>query len=242
MDRLKQAFRLIFPNKCIICRKIIENEIEDYLCDKCYTSFHRLQTDLLVDKEKEFITHKQPSEELDLGYMEDYKTGRIAQVISLFPYRDEYRKSVLRWKYGGIRKYAKAYADLFVNDFNALERYDIEAIIPVPLAPSRKRKRGFNQALDLAAELGKLSGVPVYDCLIRNRNTKPQSKCTKEERSKNMKNVVEIKTDIQLPCVKRVAIIDDIYTTGATAKACITALQKLKQFRDTAFFLFIVCK
>ena len=241
---MEQISRVLYPSKCIICREILEEKAADYLCDRCYAIFHRLQTDKLLEKERALTSLKVPVEEVEIeqGNIVSYRIGKIEKVISLFPYRDNYRKSVLRWKYGGIRKYAKAYADLFVNDLNMVYIYNVEAVIPVPLAPLRQRKRGFNQALDLALELGKAAHIPVYDCLRRNRNTKPQSKCTKEERSKNMQGVIEVKKNMELPSVKRVAIIDDIYTTGATAKACVTALQKLEVYKNTIFFLFVVCK
>ena len=165
----------------------------------------------------------------------------IKRIVGLFPYCDYYRKAIMRWKYHGIRRYAKGYADLFVNELVAPYILELDAFIPVPLAPSRAKKRGFNQAKDLAGEMTLLTKIPMYDCLIRTRDTKPQVECTKEERSKNVKGSIAINQKFELPQLRRVAIVDDIYTTGSTAKECIKILQQVYAMKDATFYLLVVC-
>ena len=97
--------------------------------------------------------------------------------------------------------------------------------IPVPLHPSRRRKRGFNQAEILAEELGKLCGIPVEtDVLFRIRKTAPQKVLGREGRMKNLRGAFGVSAGWN-PC-GNVLLIDDIYTTGATLERAAAVLKK----------------
>lgn len=195
--------------------------LRNHLCPKCGRPYHTGNATCIYCKQEEM--------------------KGIEQMIALFPYTDCCRKAVLRWKYKGIRKYARGYADLFVNDLCVLEKLQIDGLVPVPLAPNRQRKRGFNQSLDLAKEISKLTSIPVYDCLVRNKNTKPQSECTKKERSQNIKGSIELKKADVFPELRQIAIIDDIYTTGATVKECIKVIRQEIRIKNEKIYLLIVC-
>lgn len=235
MERfLRQLKHLVYPEKCMVCRKLLSGEVEQVVCDGCYS--HLLKGNLCKRCGRPYKIGEEGC--LCCEVEEEPLTE---QVVGLFPYRDHFRKSVLRWKYQGIRKYARGYADLFVNDLGTIALLDIDAFIPVPLAPSRAKKRGFNQAKDLSREMSKLTGVPVYDCLVRTRDTRPQAECSKEQRSKNVKGSIAINPKLPLPHLRRVAIVDDIYTTGSTAKECIKILKQEYAMKDAAFYLLVVC-
>jgi len=169
-----------------------------------------------------------------------YQASENDCVYALFPYNNQYRKAVLRWKYRGIRKYAKIYANLLVNDLCFLNQINIDALVPVPLSASRQRKRGFNQALDLANEISKLTDIPVYDILKRSRNTKPQSKCSKKERLQNLKGSMSLK-DKAFKEISSIALVDDIYTTGATIRECIRAIQEKQSSSKLTIYVIVVC-
>lgn len=97
--------------------------------------------------------------------------------------------------------------------------------MPVPLHPSRKRKRGYNQAQILAEEIGKILEIPVDSkSLIRTRKTSPQKKLGHKERKKNLKHAFAVKHTFQT--VKRVLLVDDIYTTGNTIDAVSNVLKQ----------------
>lgn len=224
----------IYPSKCMLCRQILEAETEGHLCEKCYTKVLRNH---LCQK----CGRPYGLGESSCTFCKKEELGEIEQIVALFPYKDYFRQAVLRWKYKGIRKYAKGYADLFVNDLCFTEKFQVDALVPVPLAPSRERMRGFNQSLDLAHEISKLTGIPVHDLLTRKKDTKPQSKCTREERLSNIKGCIQIKNVKDLPELKRIAIIDDIYTTGATIKDCIRAIREELPIKNEQIYLLIVC-
>lgn len=235
MERfLGQLKQLVYPKKCVVCRKLIDEKMAQMVCDSCYS--HLLKENLCKRCGRPY---KVGEEGCLCCEMEEEPL--IQKIVGLFPYGDAFRKSVLRWKYQGIRKYAKGYADLFVNELGTVAVLEIDAFIPVPLAPSRDKKRGFNQAKDLSREMSKLTGVPVYDCLVRTRDTRPQTECSKEQRSKNVKGSIAINSKLPLPHLRRVAIVDDIYTTGSTAKECIKILKQEYAMKDTAFYLLVVC-
>ena len=226
--------KLIYPNKCIVCRTLLETESEGYLCDKCYSFV--LRNHLCPKCGRPYNIGDK-----DCAYCKTEDVNDITQIIALFPYKDHFRKSVLRWKYNGLRKYAKGYADIFVGDLCAVDKLQIEGLVPVPISTSRKRKRGFNQALDLAEEISKLTGVKVYENLRRTKETKPQSKCTKKERLSNLKDSIGIKKDSDGITLNNIAIIDDIYTTGATIKECIKAIKRQEVLKNAKIYVLIVC-
>ena len=235
MDKvLRRLKNLIYPNKCIICRRLLYAEIEQVLCERCYS--HLLKENLCSRCGRPYKIGKE-----DCLCCEEEEEPIVKRTVGLFPYGDNYRKAVLRWKYRGIRRYAKGYADLFVNDMAVPAVLELDAFIPVPLAPSRARKRGFNQAKDLASEMTLLTNIPTYDCLLRTRDTRPQAECSKAERNKNVKGSIAVNQKFVLPQLRRVAIVDDIYTTGSTAKECIKILKQEYAMKDAEFYLLVVC-
>lgn len=96
----------------------------------------------------------------------------------------------------------------------------------VPLHPKRLRERGYNQSQLLAKELAKLSGLPLLeDCLIRVRHSTPQARTTTvSERRKNVAGVFSCPN--QRLEGKKVLLIDDVSTSGATLDDCARALKE----------------
>lgn len=234
---INELLGLIFPNKCILCRKILDDMDGEYICNLCYDKFNTERQQLLrEDQVLQSDLYDQLEDEFEV--LED----RPRQIVALFPYTNEYRKSILRWKYRGVRKYAKGFAQLLVAEQKAFEKVLVDVMIPVPLAPSRMRKRGFNQAFDLAREIGKLEDIPIWDCLKRVKDTKPQAACSKEERYSNIQGSIAV---IQEKCTRDVnyaVLIDDIYTTGSTVKECIKVLKKQYAFRNAKIAVVVVGK
>ncbi len=105
-------------------------------------------------------------------------------------------------------------------------RAERAALVPVPLAPVRKRERGFNQAECLAAALAPHWDVPVWnDVLARSRSTRTQTRLTPEERSANVRHAFGVPDGARDRVRGRhLVIVDDVVTTGATLNACAAAL------------------
>jgi ComF family protein len=96
----------------------------------------------------------------------------------------------------------------------------VEAIIPVPLHPKRKRARGFDQAKVLAKELSKLKELPLENLVLRKvKNVLPQTSLEREERMKNVRGAYTVLKSGKIRG-KTVLLVDDVYTTGSTLKEC----------------------
>ena len=100
-----------------------------------------------------------------------------------------------------------------------------DAIVPVPLHPTRKREREFNQAEVLALSAGKRLGLPVADCLRRTRYTLTQTHFHREERFGNLEGAFALKPGARVEG-KVLALVDDVLTTGSTADACARVLRE----------------
>ncbi len=105
---------------------------------------------------------------------------------------------------------------------------DIDYIIPVPLHPKKKRKRGYNQVSLFGENLAKhLNTTFLEGVLIKTANTKTQTKKGRINRWQSPKKLYEL-TDTSILENKNVLLIDDVITTGATMEICAKALQKTR--------------
>lgn len=139
-----------------------------------------------------------------------YNRGR-----ALYEYKDV-AAAIYRFKYQNRREYAAFFGEEMAKMLHTeIREWNVEALIPVPLHKKRRNKRGFNQSELLARELGKRLSIPVCSKLvIRCRNTTPQKCLNAIERQNNLKKAFKIiGNDVKL---KKVIIVDDIYTTGET--------------------------
>lgn len=204
---------LIYPVRCPFCDRPVLPK-EGYVCDKCRENIRVVRQPYcmkcgkpLRQEEKEYCG--------DCNRIEHgYDRGRF-----LLVYEGRVRESVYRFKYGKRREYAKAYGQWMeqeLGEFVRLIRPD--ALIPVPLHKKRFRKRGYNQAEELAKEIGRRMKVPVYTSYVqREKNTKPQKELDFSGRQNNLKKAFKItRNDVKL---NTTIIIDDIYTTGSTVDA-----------------------
>jgi ComF family protein len=126
-------------------------------------------------------------------------------------------------KFNGERVYARVLGALLANTFRALRQPPPQLIVPVPLHPQRYRDRGFNQAYELAKFAAAPLGVPVdARCLVRKLPTLEQSSLSSPaQRRKNVRGAFAVVRPVQ---AERVALLDDVLTTGSTALAAAQAL------------------
>lgn len=100
-------------------------------------------------------------------------------------------------------------------------------IVPVPLHKKRQNLRGFNQASLLGNLVAQKLGLSFNEVLIRVKNTKPQFSLKSEDRRHNIQGAFELKKDKKVKD-KKILLIDDVWTTGATLKECTKILKKNK--------------
>lgn len=129
-------------------------------------------------------------------------------------------------KYQYVSTLAAPLAELLVKRLDKVRWLDNFCLVPVPLHKRRERERGFNQAFLLADQLAGQLNLPVLDCLVRKRYTKPQVNLGREDRLKNVVDVFNLKA-ASLPLVNQnILLIDDVYTTGATMSECAKVLRQ----------------
>ena len=139
------------------------------------------------------------------------------------------------FKYKGKIQLAAPLAELLQTTFRRFWDQDsIDMIMPVPLHIKRLRKRGFNQAYLLVRNWNKAAGQNPTgrpgirierDVLVRTVSTAPQSSLGRAERAANIKNAFTL-TDPDRIIGKRILLVDDVYTTGATVDECARILLK----------------
>lgn len=188
-------FSLLFPRKCTLCRKLLSKNETD-LCHHCRTHA------------PEFTRAK-----INIPF--------LAHWDAVWYYKDDVRSSIHRFKFGNIRSYADVYARLLAAK---LQDTQFDVLTWVPTSALRKLKRGYDQSALIARELGRGLGMPAKRTLKKIRNTPPQSGL--KDAAQRRANVMGAyrATDRQLIAGKRILLIDDVVTTGATASECARTL------------------
>ena len=139
-------------------------------------------------------------------------------------YEGDVRESLLRYKFGGISSYADIYAEFIAKCVDENE-ISCDIITWVPLSAKRFRRRGYDQAKLIADELSKLTGIECLNLLRKNRNNPAQSGTgTAEKRRANVAGVYSSKNSAYISG-KKILIVDDIVTTGATLSECARVLK-----------------
>ena len=140
------------------------------------------------------------------------------------------RQSILRFKYGRNMRAGKTLAGLAARHFSRAQQQsagpaeDYDLVIPVPLHLTRLRWRGFNQSLILARAIGRRLNTSVDPWLLsRTRPTRPQTQLSREDRRANVQGAFRVNTSA-LVKGKRLLLVDDVYTSGATVEECARTL------------------
>lgn len=141
--------------------------------------------------------------------------------INVFPYTEEYRHAVLRYKFSGQRYLARSLA-LYMKEAvrENLPDVQIDCVTFVPVFKDKKFK--FNHSERLAKYLAKYLSLPCRELLIKTVKTAKQHELSYEMRKSNIKNAFAPTADLSGKCV---LIVDDIITTGNTLSECIRVLR-----------------
>jgi competence protein ComFC len=143
-------------------------------------------------------------------------SGAPESIFSTFEYKGLVRKCIMSSKYRSklfapLKILAKEAADIASKCDITYEDF---AITPIPLGAKRARERGFNQAGLIAKAVAERFSISYQDSiLVRNKETKAQHKKTRQERFKNLENAFIVKKRLK---GRKILVVDDICTTGAT--------------------------
>ena len=190
---------LLYPPKCMLCSRFLESS-DDALCGRC--------------------THNLPECEGTLASVAYFK-----KAVAPFYYESPIREAILRFKFHGMQTYAKQFAAwmaVWVRDKLAGE-YDI--ISWVPCSSLRRWQRGFDQAELLAKELARVLGAEAIPTLKKTKHNRKQSQTgSAAQRRANVLGVYRV-IDPAMVAGKRILLVDDVLTTGATLSECGKMLQ-----------------
>lgn len=145
--------------------------------------------------------------------------------VSAFDYAEPVNKLITALKYEGKRYISRIFAQDLCNIYNK-NFLNCDFVLYVPMTASREKTRGYNQARLLAEEFSYLSGVPVeHDIVYKRRETVRQATLSFAERQKNLRGSFGVRNRKRLEG-KRVLLIDDVMTTGATVESVCYLLKK----------------
>jgi ComF family protein len=221
---------LLFPPFCPVCRARLAAGRRDPLCGPCWVRLERITGPVCRLCGLPLPRFAAPRAEIPAGAGPLCGACRLARpgfsaARSAARYGDVVREAIHAFKFGGRRALAAPLGDLLAGtDARSLDGGPVEVLVPVPLHPRRRRERGFNQAELLAARLGRAWGLPVATgVLIRTAATQPQTALTAAARRHNVRGAFAARRPADIRG-RRVLLVDDIMTTGATAGECATCL------------------
>ncbi len=203
--------QLFFPHVCAGCSSDQLGQ-QSQICIQCLQGLHYTQFSAYVNNpvEKKFI-------------------GRVpvqkATAQFYFSKSSVLQQLVFNFKYAGNKELGIQLGRSMGTSLNEAVRFaDINMLIPVPLAPKKLRKRGFNQSTILCKGISEITGWPVDDKTVQRLTANTtQTRKDRVQRWENVQGIFGISNPQPLQN-KHVLLVDDVITTGATLEACAQAL------------------
>lgn len=215
---------LLFPRLCYACgNHLLRNE--NLICTECYVVIPRTNYHISVENPVAQLFWGRCRIEKAAAFSFYNKGSRIKNLIHNFKY-----KGVKEVGYELGRIYALSLMSSgFIND--------IDLIIPVPLHPSKKRIRGFNQSDIISAGIADVTGLPVNtSSLIRTTVSATQTTRSRYERWTNVEGIFRV-TDPEIVRGRHILLVDDVITTGSTIESCTNELLKNEGVRVSVIAL-----
>ena len=203
---------------CSGCGDITGADI-DGLCDDCAQAMQRLRVYSYAGRCPMCLA---PLRAGSCGNC-DVMSGCIGRATYIYAYRGPAAYMVRRFKYNHEGVMARQMAEQMLDAPGAEDLLcSCDMMVCAPSDLFRRSHRGYNQAYLLARELEKMTGIRAYDLLTRRPLVRHQARLNREKRLKNLEGVISCRQDVT---GKRILLIDDVRTTGATAVACARALK-----------------
>ncbi|MBE7629425.1 ComF family protein [Tenacibaculum piscium] len=218
MHYLKDIFYLFYPKLCVNCSDMLLKK-QLYLCVFCHHNLPLIEDNLPINSSLLLPFYGKYQVENVRSFMYYQKLGIGQKIIQELKYKNQPAIGVFiaNWFGEHLKKTA-----IFK---------DVDCIIPVPIHPSKLKKRGYNQLTMFGQRLGLILNI-VYqpDILIKVSSAKTQTTKRRFERFLDIENTFKL-TDTTFFEDKHILLIDDVMTTGATLVACCQALSVTKNIR-----------
>lgn len=217
-DLLDDFLSLLFPRVCYGCgNHLLRNE--EIICTECR---------VLIPQTAYHTQPLNPVEQLFWGRCRIEK----AAAFSYYTKGSRIRKLIHALKYKGIKEVGTELGVIYgIALKNSGFTDEIDFIIPVPLHPSKERKRGFNQSSVICEGISAATGLKVdINSLVRPVKTQTQTKRSRYERWTNVEGIFTV-PDTEKIKGKHILLVDDVITTGSTIEACVNELAKVEEVR-----------
>jgi ComF family protein len=206
--RALRLLDLVLPRRCVAC-----GLADELVCTACLAGLRRLDGTLCARCGAPTAWPVARCREC-AGRRLSFASARAAVA-----YEGPARPLVAGWKERGLRPLAREFAGLVAE---VVPRPPVERVSFVPGDPDRSLKRGQNAAEALARQLAVHWDLPVAALLLRREPARPQRGLSRDERRRNVRGSFAVVA----PPPKQVALVDDVYTTGATVSAAATELRR----------------
>jgi ComF family protein len=217
-ELLDDFISLLFPRLCYACGDhLLRNE--KLICTECY---------VMIPRTNYHLEKNNPVEQLFWGRCIIEK----AAALSFYNRDSRIRKLIHNLKYNGIREIGYELGKLYGLSLTRSDFLEgINMIIPVPLHPSKKRTRGFNQSELISDGLSEVTGLPVGRTLLeRNSKTGTQTRRSRYERWLNVEGIFTVTAEEDVKG-KHLLLVDDVITTGSTIESCANELLKIENVK-----------
>lgn len=216
---LRGFLDFVFPPYCVVCEQRLDTRREPVVCSACWERVRPIQRPTCERCDQ---TLGRDSVVCDNCLIWAYSFSCIRTVAQ---FGGVVQELVHLMKYEGKRSIGTHIGEMIAarlaGDAAAVKA---DMLVAVPLHPSRERERGYNQSALIARAAGRSLGIPVADGILRRvRNTKTQTGLSATERADNVAGAFAAGDSGSIVGL-RIALVDDVVTTGATADSCARAL------------------
>lgn len=226
---LHRVLDFVYPPECEICQVPLANGI--YLCSTCQNALPRIQAPFCErcgemfegNIESSFICPNCTTLKYDFTFCRPV-------LLSSEPARDLIHKLKYARSIHLAADLARITAEAFDDPRLHQARQEKWTLIPVPLHWSREQKRFYNQSRELTKHLARELSLPWCDALVRRRATMTQTALNRQHRLKNLKDCFTLSSKGKKWRDSKptgAIVIDDVFTTGATAQECSSVLRKI---------------
>ena len=202
---------VFYPSLCYGCNnELIQGD--QYICLQCQTEMGRTYFESIRDNPVEKLFWGRADIQCAASTFYYIDKTPLQQIVHHIKYRQEKELGIHMGEIMGIHG----------TEFFTECKTDL--CIPMPLHPKKEYKRGYNQASLLCEGILKQTGIPYNEkALVRNENTRTQTKKSRIERWKNVASVFDV-IEPSIINDKHVVVVDDVITTGASTEACVNML------------------
>jgi ComF family protein len=210
MNLIADLCNILLPRRCVVCRQTLE-PAEQYLCTSCSIRLPRYPLKSIEDNEP-------------LRKVWNFAPIQYGATLLYYRHQSDFHNIIIKIKYKGGEQLGIRMGEWAATEaarFGLVEKVDV--IVPVPSDSNRRKRRGYNQAELIARGMGRNMHLPVMSFLVKRETATSQTRLDRAARRENT-------TGKYQACIpetwrgKRILLVDDVLTTGATIGNCAQAL------------------